>query len=623
MRSRSAEPRLRDLDEVGFAERYGCDRLTASLLANRFRYVNEHMATKLRTNAFSVVIRDMDDFCTTVQGPPELDWAMPASSMTNPIHWGPVTDAVRVVLEEVGLEELGPGDVIACNDSYRTGKHLNDMSFMRPLFVGDRLVGALHVTAHQLDVGSKVPGGFDTLSGSLWEDGLVLTPVFLYRGGTPVRSTFSMIAANTRWPDIILADLQVIAATLDLGEALLQESIARYGLDAYLGAIRYACDVAGEELARALAALPDGVYEAVHVIGQDARNDGPSYSVHLQVRKAGHRLEFDFSGTSPQSPTSLNCSWLDAKTGVMVALKELFDRRSVPCSGSLRDIDFLLPAESFLNAQPPASTMSYYALVDAVIRVTIAALNPALGEQAIALDTAMPGSGGHRASGVTADGTPWQTSAVTNIPAFPKGATSAGDADSYGLVAWMNSTNLSTEVLELTNPVLLLEAEAVPDTGGPGRHRGGASLRTTTQYRHGGTHHVGRRTLERGAAGANGGSAGSRGRADHFTQRPLGEVPAAGEVGEPLPGAVFEGLPGATFRTTMASGGGWGDPFERDVALVLRDVRDGYLTIEGAARDHGVVVVGDPLLEPEDLAVDDVSTATMRSRSSSPTGGAP
>jgi len=96
---RTAEPTpLRALTPEQFAARYGCDRFTASILGNRFRYVNQHMATKLRVNAFSYVIREMDDFCTTVTGPPELDWAMPAASLTNPCHWGPVTDSARVCL---------------------------------------------------------------------------------------------------------------------------------------------------------------------------------------------------------------------------------------------------------------------------------------------------------------------------------------------------------------------------------------------------------------------------------------------------------------------------------------------------------------------------------------------
>ena len=341
--------RLRDLNDEAFAARYGCDRLTASILANRFRYVNAHMAAKLRANAFSIVIRDMDDFCTTIQGPPELDWAMPAASLTNPVHWGPVTDAVRIVLEEVGLDQLRAGDVVVANDSYRTGKHLNDTSFMRPLFHDGALVGALHVTAHQLDLGSRVPGGFDFTAQSLWEDGLVLTPMHLYAAGRPVRSTFSLIAANTRAPQVILSDLQVINATLDLGEELLLESIERYGIDAYLGSIRYACDVATEEMTRALEILPDGAYDS-EVVVPDGDPAGNPAVLRLRVVKRGERLEFDFSGTSATNRSALNCSWLDAKTGVMLALNLLFQRNTVPNTGSLRNFDFLLPAGSFVNA---------------------------------------------------------------------------------------------------------------------------------------------------------------------------------------------------------------------------------------------------------------------------------
>jgi N-methylhydantoinase B len=559
----------------------------------------------------------MDDFCTTIQGPPEDGWPMPASSMTNPVHWGPVTDSVRIVLEEVGLDQLRPGDVVVCNDSYRTGKHLNDMSFIRPLFHGERIVGALHVTAHQLDVGSRIPGGFDALSGSLWEDGLVLTPMHLYREGRPVRATYDLIAANTRYPEIILADLEVIRSTLDLGEELLQQSIERYGLDAYLGAVRYACDVAAEEMGRAIAALPDGTYTSAVELAPDAAT-GATNVVALTLRKSRSRLEFDFSGTSAQSPSSMNCSWLDPKTGVIVALKLLFDRRSAPSSGSLRDVDLVLPPGSMVNPTPPTATMSYYAMVDVVIRATVEALNEALGLDAIAFDTAMSGSG-HRAAGVTAEGVPWYTTAVTNVPSYPKGATAAGDADSYGLVTWMNAANLSTEVLELANPVLLLEAEAVADTSGAGYNRGGSSMLVTTQYRHAGNHTWGVGQLPRGAAGVCGGRDGGKGAHDWFGPEPgaslaLGAVPPREAVGADVPPESFDAGVGSTFRQVMPSGGGWGDPLDREPERVVVDVRDGYVTVEGAARDYGVVVVGDPELAPEELSFDPVATAELRQR---------
>jgi N-methylhydantoinase B len=610
--------RLRDLDDDAFASRYACDRLTASILGNRFRYVNAHMAAKLRANAFSIVIRDMDDFCTTIQGPPELDWAMPAASLTNPVHWGPVTDAVRVVLEEVGLDQLQPGDVIVANDSYRTGKHLNDTSFMRPVFHGGVLVGALHVTAHQLDLGSRVPGGFDFTAQSIWEDGLVLTPMHLYAARKPVRSTFSLIAANTRAPQVILSDLQVINATLDLGEELLLESIERYGIDAYLGSIRYACDVATEEMTRALEILPDGAYEH-ELVTADGDVDGNPAILRLRVVKRGASVEFDFSGTSATNRSAFNCSWLDAKTGVMLALNLLFQRNSVPNSGSLRNFDFLLPANSFVNAQPPAATMMYYAVVDAVMRVTVDALNPALGDNAIASDMQTGGGSGHRASGSTPDGARWEINTADGNPAnFPKGATRDGDADGYGLLTWMNMPALSAEVLELTHPMLVLEAEAVADSSGAGYNRGGAEMASTLQYLHAGSHFHGEARLERGAAGAYGGADGSFGGvvmypADKSSGPEIGVAPSPDVEAQRIPadGSVDTGA-GAVFRSRLASGGGWGDPFTREPDRVVRDVRDGYVTVEGAARDYGVVVVGDPVEDPEHLTFDAAATAALR-----------
>jgi N-methylhydantoinase B/oxoprolinase/acetone carboxylase alpha subunit len=128
--------------------------------------------------------------------------------------------------------------------------------------------------------------------------------------------------------------------------------------------------------------------------------------VAVTVVKRGERIEFDFSGSAAQTASALNCSWLDAKTGVMLALNLMFLRHGMPNSGSLRDFDFVIPAGAILNAYPPASTMMYFSIVDAVMRATIVALDEVLGADAIAFDTPMGGGTGHRASGTTPDGIP-------------------------------------------------------------------------------------------------------------------------------------------------------------------------------------------------------------------------
>ena len=632
---------LRELDEREFELRYGCDRFTAALLTNRFRYVLDHVGAKLMTSAFSLVIRDMMDFCVTMSGPPEIGWPMPAVSLSNPIHWGPVPDSVRVVLEEYGVERLRPGDLIMANDSFRTGKHLNDVSFIAPMFSDGRLVTALHITAHQLDLGSRTPGGFDIASRTLWEDGLVLPPMLLYREGQLDKTVFNLVGANTRFPDIVLPDLEVIKTSLDLGQRLLSDSIAKYGLSAYLGAMRYACDGAAERMAEATAALPDGVYEAVEVLDGDGLADSPEYQLCVRIAKSGPRLEFDFSGSSEQTRSALNCSWLDVKTGVLLGLKALLEPVQAPNSGTLRNVDLLLPPGSILNPQPPAATMFYPELVEAIIQATIRALNPALGERAIA-----PPSWWiflHHAQGRTASGDPWASLAVaSSIPAQAWGGTQEGDGDSNSLLFWANFMDNRIEPREAALPMIVLRHEPMRDTAGPGRHRGGAGVVTDIYWKHAGAHQGFATHIKRAQSGAYGGGEGHLGGAWllHAEGAPAGaeawpqaamhdplyreSVPITGKVDPSTHEVKTDGEyvfrtepisagPGAIVRQVGCGAGGWGNPFDRAPDAVLRDVRDGYVSQAAAERAYGVVVVGDPEHDPEGLRIDERRTARLRS----------
>src|SRR5262245_6245028 len=122
---------LRDLSDEEFEATYACDPFTASVLANRFRYIIEHVCSQLLTNAFSPIIREATDFAATLSGPPELGWMMPSVSQTLPIFFGAIPDAVPITIEEYGVEALRAGDVVIANDPYRTGTHVNDVCFIR------------------------------------------------------------------------------------------------------------------------------------------------------------------------------------------------------------------------------------------------------------------------------------------------------------------------------------------------------------------------------------------------------------------------------------------------------------------------------------------------------------
>ncbi len=632
------ERALRELSDEEFAARYGCDRFTATVLANRFGYVVQHMCVRLLTAAFSPILRDFYDFAATVTGPPAVGYPTPAVSNSHVLFTGPMTDAVPNTVEEFGVERLRPGDVLVANDPYRIGTHVNDMLFTRPVFAGDELAGFVNLKAHQLDMGGVVPGGFSLGKRNVYENGLVLSPRLLQAGGEPVRETWSLIFDNVRFGPILFPDMQTIVAELELGERLLSETIERYGLGAVHGAMTYVCDAAAERMTQALAALPDGAWEGEDIADCDAVDDSEEYLVRVRVTKRGGRAEVDFSGTSRQARTCINATPLDVKSAVGVALKYALDPRGRFSSGTLRPVDIVLPEGTVCSALPPdGAVFAYWEQTQIVMAAMLRALAQPLGEAAIAGDRGCPDL--HNANGVWPDGTPWISAAQCGGEIGPYGATRHGDADSQMFSYLANGIAVAAEAVESEVPVVVLRHEIVPDTGGPGRNRGGAGVLRDTLWLEPAEHHFMSLRFKRPVGfGVQGGRAGRRGGiwlwepaddparftetsdASYRDSTPVAgvldpETKAPSEDGEYLyflRRSSWQTERNAVLRFVNCGGGGFGDPLEREPERVRLDVRDGYVTIEGAARDYGVVVVGDPEDDPERLVVDVEATERLR-----------
>ena len=270
------------------------------------------------------------------------------------------------------------------------------------------------------------------------------------------------------------------------------------------------------------------------------------------------------------------------------------------------------------------------------------ALEGALGDRAIGGDYGSLNI--HNANGVLPDGTPWVTTAQCGGEHGPWGATSAGDADSYSVVYQANNLDPATEAIEAEVPAVVLRKQYQIDSAGAGTNRGGAAVLKDTLYLQEAEHwSTPLHTKAESGIGVNGGADGKLGATWLFepdqvnvvhTKELIGVDPAAYGVSTPIAGVlnpetkeldsengryfyfastpVWKTAPNAVFRYLTNGGGGWGSPFERDPERVKRDVRDEYISIEGALRDYGVVVVGDPISDPEGLRVDDEATAARR-----------
>jgi len=629
--------RLRDMNEQDFEEHYHCDRFTATVLGNRLRYTVQHMSTGLMFNAFSPIIRDWYDFAITVSGPPELDYPMPAVSASLVLFIGTMADAVRNAVEEFGAENLAPGDVLICNDPYRVGTHVNDLCFIRPVFHDGRIVAFLNVRAHQLDMGGVVPGGFSGTKKNVYENGLVLGPMLLFRDNKPVRSTFSLFFDNTRMAPMLYPDIITIFRQLQLGERLISESVARYGLDACLGTMRYCVDAGAEAMRDALAKLPDGVYEAEDGIDCDGMGDDEEYTVKARIIKHGEHVEVDLSGTSRQARTCINAGPLDAKTAVAVAFKLMIDPSSPFTSGAFRDIDIVLPPGTVVSAMPPdGAIMLYWEVTIPLMMAIFRAIGKAVGPDAIGGDYGSLCN--HNANGVWPDGRTWTNVACCGGEHGPWGASKDFDGDSYNVLYMINNMDPPTEAIEQDSPVLVMRKEYAPDTAGAGYNRGGASVIKDTLWLADTEHYTMPLKLKRpSGTGAYGGENGTLGAAWFFDPGtapgliPLDEsvyaksTPIAGVLNPTTQAIDPEGeyfyfarvpiwrtKPGATTRYATNGGGGWGKRLAREPERVLRDVRNGYVSVAQAKAQYGVVVTGDPDRDPEGIAVDRVATEALR-----------
>jgi N-methylhydantoinase B len=638
---------IKELSTKEFREKYNCDRLTATILSNGYKYMVQRMCRGLQRTAFSIILRDWYDLGAALSGPPEMGYPMIAVSDGVLALTGTLPDAVRNIIEEFVPENLAHGDVIVCNDPQRIGTHAQDCLFTRPIFYKGNIVAFISMRTHLIDMGGTVPGGFSFAKRNKFEDGLLLPPMLLYHQDKPVRPSWQLFFDNTRFPEILLTDIKAAYQNMIMGEREVLKTIDRYGLDAFHGAMRYILDATEESMRFGLSKIPDGDYEVTLIIDCDAVDDEEEYPIYFNIKVRGDRAEIDFSGTHRQARTSINASCLDAKDSLVAAMKYCLDPKSPITSAAMRPFDMVLPAGTIISALPPEGAIClYFESSEFVLTATMKALAEALGEDAIAGCFGPPSS--HSCNGVFPDGHPWITVFQIGGEHGPLGATKVGDGVNGAVPYLANSVDPPTESIEFDTPVVLLRKENVIDTAGAGKYRGGFArvidfiLPTECDsYSYAlNCKDVVNFGVYGGKAGRTGGiwlwepkdfditkekkilpltpegfehskaMAGILDPATHLPDRVKGEYFYILRSFDYKPS--YKNIPGTIWRYITHGAGGWGDPLDRDIEAVKRDVRNEYVSIEGAKRDYGVVIRGDPHWDPENLKVDLEATNKLR-----------
>ena len=553
----------------------GGDAFTLEILQDAFIAICDEMFETVRRTSQSTIIYEVLDLAV---GLTDADGRLITQGNGVPFFLGVIDQAVREVLGKFA-DEIEAGDVFITNDPYESGTHLSDVTVITPVFANAELVGFAANKAHWIDVGGRDAGSVAIDASEIYQEGLQLPYVRLFQRGAPNEAVFDLIDANVRTPAMSIGDLMAQVASIRIAAERFASLCVKYGIDVVRAGIARMFEHSRQLVEHALQQLPPGTYSVQDWIDDDGRGSGPQ-PICVRVTITSSSVTCDFTGTSAQLGTALNCS----ESALVSACRVMFKAITAPTAnlsdGSFYGLDIVCPAETVFTAQRPAAVSGYYEVLCRVSDLIWRALAPVLPQSltaghfsSVAADLIVgtaddgelfilfePSAGGWGA-GVGQDGA--------------KGVFCISDGDTY---------SIPIEVAETKYGVRVTQYAFNLGPYGAGEWRGGEGVIRDYEIVAESATVTGLFTRhDISPWGAEGGHDGSR--------NEIVVLPRDG--GEAISSGTMSRFPlrrGDVVRIATATGGGWGDPARRDRELVSSDVRNGFITAEEAREIYGAVI---------------------------------
>jgi len=573
------------------------DPATLEIVRHALGSLADEMSLIIARTAYSATVRDALDYSTGILN---ARGELVAQGLGIALHLGSFPSAVGHVARAYA-DSLRPGDVYIVNDPYGWGGiHLPDIYLIKPIFHDGQVRAWAAAVAHQTDVGGLIAGSNSTTATEIFQEGLRIPGVHLYEGGRVNQAVLDIIGANVRVPHKVLGDIRAQLAAVDAGERGYLGLIARYG-QVHLSQLEDALLILAERMARReIASLPNGTYRHVSWIDSDSVSPDP-IRIEVAVTVAGDSIHVDFAGTERQVPGGINSPLPFTRSAVYAATRLVLDRSIPNSAGYFRAVTVSADEGTVVNPVFPAACgargITGFRVMDAVT----GALAQAAPERVPA-----DGEGGNTIISMGALDRQGRPFVYVELFSGSRGGGHGQDGPAGVPHPGSNNANMPIEVAESSYPLRFRRYGLVEDSAGPGRWRGAPALVREFDYL-GSDTEIQVRSDKRvhlpfGLAG------GAPGRRSMTTVDHEGEVTERPVIG---PSPVRRG---DRFRHELASGGGWGDPLDRDPAAVLADVRNGLLSVARALADHGVVV-------RTDESVDTAATDAERQRRRGPAAG--
>ena len=548
------------------------DPITLSVIWGGLISIAEEMGTTLRQTAFSDAVREGDDFSTAIF---DRQGRMLAQGNFTPGHLGSMPHVVRSVMEYFPEDTLNPGDAVLVNDSAIGSGHYPDCFIIMPVWFDDHIVGYATDICHHADMGGAVPGSQAVVGiTDAFQEGLRILPVKILRDGEFNEDIMRIILGNVRVPNKVGGDLRAQVNADFVGSQRLIRMYQQYGEGVMEATIEEILDRSEQHIRKQIGKIPNGVYEFEDWFDDSGPNTEP-IRVHVQLEVKDGEIVADFSKSSDQVAAGMNCYATFTQAWLYFAVKVYADALLPQNDGVIRPMKLRGREGSMFNPTFPAPSggravaqIRMYEALNGVLahilperamaafshwtNVQMGGIDDKTGEPFILYDVVFAGYGGQAVKdGVEA------MSPVLNCP------------------------NIPVEVHEAHNPVLIHCVEFIPDSGGPGRYRGGCGMRKDIELR---TDSAVLNLLgDRHKFQPYGLHGGGSGKLAETVLNPDGdaELLSSKERRELKRGDVVS--------VRLSGAGGFGDVAERDPAAIERDIAEGYITPQGAREMYGFV----------------------------------
>jgi N-methylhydantoinase B len=603
------------------------DPITFEVIRHRLISITDEQAATLAAISGSPLVNEATDYNTGIF---RAGGEMITMGKTVLLHAASVVEMIKHIIadceDDPGFRD---GDMFLVNHPYKGALHAPDFGLVAPVFHDGKRICWIGVCCHQLDVGGMAPGGSFPEATDVQQEGILCSPVRVVEDGKFRNDILSMILGMSRLSTNMSLDFRGMMAANKVATKRLKETIEHYGIDTVLSVMDEATDITERELRNRLRELPDGVYRAQTFLDHDGEANR-LYRIHVEMRKTGDKLVFDFSKSADQAKRFMNCTPSGLLAGIRAAVLPILAYDLPWNDGIFRPIEVVAREGSIVSARFPAPVsqgpLGAMWLVETVATNALSkmvATSPKYLREAQSSPNGGPdGLGMH---GLNQYGEPAHNSFLDMIYAGG-GAYAHRDGLSPQGHRHIPAVRLqNVERNEQNGPVLYVYRRLLPDSGGPGRNRGGQSAGVAYLL-----HDVDRLHLRMychcyespTSFGIFGGYPAACNRRRFLKNANAREKIAGGRMPTDTTTVSGEEL---TFPAKMtrpidftqndfyecgpSAGAGWGDPIERETERVAADVRDGAVSQAMANDVYGVAVKPDFTV---DAAATDARRAAMR-----------